>query len=417
MPQKSRSIFYGWWIVAGGFILFFFGIGLGINTVGIFIEEIVSSMGFTRGGFSLFFTIAAVSMMFAAIVIGKLIEKFNIKIIMGICTFLFALGFGLYSQCRTLTEFYLTSVLMGVGSAGVHIIPVTTMVNNWFVKKRGLATGIVFAGTGIGGLVLNPFVTWLIETNYLHKQYGWESAFIICGVLAGAICLPIVFFIMKKTPQEMGLLPDGNDGSANDGGAQISGDTVKEAVKTPEFWLVAAMALLFSLLNMGINQHLFSYFKAEVGFTASAASMIVGGYLGMTVFGKIAIGQITDRTSLSFGISMFIAIIIAGVVILINAKYLWIAVLFVVVFGFGNVIQTVVPPLVTAECFGLLQYGLIFGIISVFMTIGSGIGTPLSGFIYDRMGSYKPAFMLYIALLVLSLLIALMALKRARYKR
>lgn len=417
MPQKSRSIFYGWWIVAGGFILFFFGIGLGINTVGIFIEEIVSSMGFTRGGFSLFFTIAAVSMMFAAIVIGKLIEKFNIKIIMGVCTFLFALGFGLYSQCRTLTEFYLTSVLMGVGSAGVHIIPVTTMVNNWFVKKRGLATGIVFAGTGIGGLVLNPFVTWLIETNYLHKQYGWESAFIICGVLAGAICLPIVFFIMKKTPQEMGLLPDGNDGSANDGGAQIAGDTVKEAVKTPEFWLVAAMALLFSLLNMGINQHLFSYFKAEVGFTASAASMIVGGYLGMTVFGKIAIGQITDRTSLSFGISMFIAIIIAGVVILINAKYLWIAVLFVVVFGFGNVIQTVVPPLVTAECFGLLQYGLIFGIISVFMTIGSGIGTPLSGFIYDRMGSYKPAFMLYIALLVLSLLIALMALKRARYKR
>ncbi len=417
MSAQKDKLFYGWLIIAGGFVLFFFGIGLGINTVGIFIEEVVSTLGFTRGGFSLFFSIAAISMMISAIVVGKLIEKFNIRIIMGICTAVFALGIMLYSQCMTLAQFYLVSILMGVGSAGTHIIPVTTMINNWFVKKRGLATGIVFAGTGIGGLVLNPFVSWLISSNHLSLQYGWQSAYIISGAIAGIFCVPTALIVMRKSPADMGLLPDGEKGSMNEAQQDQPGLSLAETIRLREFWLVAAMAFLFSLVNMGINQHLYPYFKGELGYSASAASMIVGAYLGMTVLGKITLGHITDRKGLSFGITLFVAIIALGIVVLINASYFWLAVLFVIVFGFGNVTQPVIPPLVTAESFGLKHYGIIFGVLSIFMTIGSGIGTPLSGMISDATGSYTRAFMLYIALLAVSLALTLIALRRARFKR
>jgi len=417
MAEEKKSVFYGWWIVVGGFVLCFFGIGMGINTVGIFIEEVVSTLNFTRGGFSLFFTIAAITMMIGAIIVGKLMEKIDVRVIMGVGTSLFAFGFALYSQCETLKEFYLTSVLLGLGSAGTHIIPVTTMINNWFVKKRGLAMGIVFAGTGIGGLVLNPFMTWIITNNFLNMKYGWQSAFIIGGVSAAVFCIPIAVFVMKKSPGELGLMPDGVEAGGVTDETALKGFSLGETVKTPVFWIVAGMALLFSVVNMGINQHLYSYFNADMGFAKTTASMIVGGYLGMTVFGKISIGHISDRKGLIFGMILFISMVLVGIIILINAKYLWIAVFFISIFGFGNVIQTVIPPLVTAECFGLLHYGVIYGIVSVFMTIGAGIGTPLSGFIRDKTGSYHGAYFLYIGLLIFSLILGVAALKRAHFKR
>jgi len=416
MAETKREKFYGWWIVAGGFILFFFGIGLGINTVGIFIEEVVSTLHFSRGDFSLFFSIAALSMMVGAIIVGKLIERISIRLIMGVCTALFSAGIILYSQCRTLGQFYAVSVIMGLGSAGTHIIPVTSMINNWFVKKRGLATGIVFAGTGIGGLVLNPFVTWLIEQKFFNLEYGWQGAYIVSGILAGAFCIPIALFVMKKSPAEMGQFADGEASQAPGEDVSTAGFTVSEAVKSPVFWMVAAMALLFSVINMGINQHLYPYLNGDLGFSKSAAAMIVGSYLGMTVLGKISLGAISDRRGLPFSITLFVAIVMAGIAVLTQINALWIAVVFVIIFGFGNVIQTVIPPLVTAHCFGLKQYALIFGILSIFMTIGSGIGTPLSGYMRDYTGSYHSAFFIYMGLLVLSLVAALMALRSAAKK-
>ncbi len=413
MTETGSKKFYGWWIVTGGFILFFFGIGLAINTVGIFIEEVVSTLHFKRGDFSLFFSIAAISMMVGAIVVGKLIEKVNIRIIMVTGTVLFTVGILLYSQCRTLAQFYSVSVILGIGSAGTHIIPVTTMINNWFVKKRGLATGIVFAGTGIGGLVLNPFVTWLIEKNFLKMEFGWQGAYIISGIIAGIFIIPIALFVMKKTPAEMGQFPDGVEVQQDE---ETSGEgfTLGESVKTSMFWLVAAMAFFFSVINMGINQHLYPYLNADMGFTKSAAAMIVGAYLGMTVLGKISLGALSDRRGLSFAVTLFVSIVFAGIAILTRVNVLWLAVVFVVVFGFGNVIQTVIPPLMTAHCFGLKQYGLIYGIISIFMTIGSGIGTPLSGYVRDSTGSYHGAFYLYMGLLVLALAVALLALRQVK---
>jgi len=412
MTVAGSKKFYGWWIVAGGFILFFFGIGLAINTVGIFIEEVVSTLHFKRGDFSLFFSIAAITMMLGAIVVGKLIEKIDIRLIMGVGTVLFTLGILLYSQCRTLAQFYSVSLLLGIGSAGTHVIPVTTMINNWFVKKRGLAMGIVFAGTGIGGLVLNPFVTWLIERNFLNMEFGWQGAYIISGIIAGIFIIPTALFVMKKTPAEMGQFPDGIEGQEVEE-ASGEGLTVGESVKTSMFWFVAIMALLFSVVNMGINQHLFPYLNADVGFSKGVAAMVVGSYLGMTVLGKVTIGALSDRKGLAFSVSLFVAIVLAGIAVLTKVNVLWLAVVFVVVFGFGNVIQTVVPPLMAAHCFGLKQYGLIYGIISIFMTIGSGIGTPLSGYIRDNTGSYHGAFYLYMGLLATGLIIALLALKQA----
>lgn len=411
MQKKTSGIFYGWWIVIGGFILHFIGIGIGINAIGVFFKPVVESLNFTRGDFSLYFTISALSMMLAAPFIGKLLEKLDVRLVMGVSTALLAGGFALFSQCRTLTHFYLVAVIVGVGHAGSHIIPVSMMINNWFVKRRGLAMGIVFSATGLGGLVFNPVANWLVLT------YGWQQTYIILGALIAICCIPTAVLVMRRTPEEMELLPDGVATRDKKATAEAAaGLTLGQSVKLPIFWMLAGMILFLNALNMGIQQHLIPYLT-DVGHSSTFAANIMAVYLGMTIAGKLILGRISDREGVVRGFVVFSIVLGVGIGILFGAKVAWVAVLFGVVYGFANAIQTVVPPLMTADGLGLKHYALIYGVMNIFSTLGAGLGMPISGYIYDATGSYGYAFVLYIVLTALALVLGIMAMKRARFAR
>ena len=105
MSQKGR-IHYAWWIVVAGFFLNLAGIGIIMNSMGVFFKPVIESLGFTRGSFALYFTIAALAMMVMAPLMGKLLERYNIRLVMGICTTLMTVSFALFSQCTTLAQFY-----------------------------------------------------------------------------------------------------------------------------------------------------------------------------------------------------------------------------------------------------------------------------------------------------------------------
>ncbi len=411
MEGKKTKLFYGWWIVIGGFILHFIGIGIGINAIGVFFKPVVESLGFSRGDFSLYFTISALSMMLAAPFIGKLLEKLDVRIVMGVCTTLLAVGFALFSQCTTLTHFYLVAVIVGIGHAGSHIIPVSMMINNWFVKRRGMAMGIVFSATGLGGLVFNPVANWLVLT------YGWEKTYIILGAIIGIFCIPTAILIMRRRPEEMGLFPDGTAAQDKKTASEAAaGFTLGESVKLPIFWMLAGMILFLNALNMGIQQHLIPYLT-DLGHSSTFAANIMAVYLGMTIFGKLVLGRISDREGVVRGFVVFSIVLGVGIGILFGAKIAWVAVLFGVVYGFANAIQTVVPPLMTADGLGLKHYALIYGVMNIFSTLGAGIGMPLSGYIYDATGSYGYAFVLYIVLTALAMVFGILAMRRARFAR
>ncbi len=410
MKDRKTGFFYGWWIVIGGFILHFIGIGIGINAIGVFFKPVVDSLGFSRGAFSLYFTISALSMMVAAPFIGKLLEKFDVRIVMGVATTLLAVGFALFSQCTTLLDFYLVAVVVGIGHAGSHIIPVSMMINNWFVKRRGMAMGIVFTATGLGGLVFNPVANWLVLT------YGWQNTYIILGVIIGLFCIPTALLIMRRSPVQMGLVPDGEAAVEEKKVVEVPGLTLGQSIKLPMFWMLAGMILFLNALNMGIQQHLIPYLT-DLGHSSTLAANIMAVYLGMTVLGKLVLGRLSDKEGVVRGFIVFSIVLALGIGILFGAKLVWVAVLFGVVYGFANAIQTVMPPLMTADCVGLKHYALIYGIMNIFSTLGAGIGMPLSGYIYDATGSYSYAFVLYIVLTLLAMVLGILAMRRARFVR
>jgi MFS family permease len=407
MKQQNR-IFYGWWIVVGAFLLNFAGIGIIMNCYGVFIKPVVEALGFTRGGFTLYFSIAAISMMVAAPVIGKLLEKRNIRVIMTVCTAMMSASFALFSQCDSLWQFYALSVFMGIGSAGSHIIPVSMMITHWFEKKRGLAMGIVFAATGIGGMIFNPLATTIIT------DHGWRSAYLILGGIIAVTTVPVAAFIVRAHPREKGLLPYGvAETGSGQAAVAAEGLTASQAIRTISFWLLAIMILFIAVANMGVLHHIVPYLT-DLGYSSTTAASLMSLHMGLLVLGKVCLGELADRIGLTKSLIVCMIGLVASIGFLYNAQYFWVAVIFNIIFGFSISVRTVLPPLMTSVTLGQKHFGVIYGFLNIFTTLGTAVGVPLSGFIYDWTKSYNYAFALYMIIGVLAAALGLMALARGK---
>jgi len=393
---SERKIFYGWWIVGGAFFLNFAGIGIIMNTMGVFIKPVTESLGFTRGGFTLYFTIAALSMMVMAPVMGKLLERYNIRLIMTVCTAMMATSFALFSQCRTLTQFYIVAVFLGIGSAGSHIIPVSMMITNWFIDKRGLAMGIVFAATGVGGMIFNPLANWII------LNHSWQAAFLTFGLVIGLASIPTALFIVRAKPADMGLLPYGGEAAlARQSAAEQGGLTATESFRTGAFWLLALIILFIAVANMGVLHHIVPYLT-DLGFSSTTATTLMSLHMAMLIVGKVLAGSLADRLGLLKSYLILMVGLMVSIALLYGSHWMWVAVVFNILFGFSIAVRTVLPPLMTARVLGQKHFAVIYGFLNIFTTLGTAVGVPLSGFIYDATKSYHLAFALYIGLCLIT---------------
>jgi MFS family permease len=407
---SERKIFYGWWIVVGAFFLNFAGIGIIMNTMGVFIKPVTESLGFTRGGFTLYFTIAALSMMVMAPVMGKLLERYNIRLIMTVCTAMMATSFALFSQCRTLTQFYIVAVFLGIGSAGSHIIPVSMMITNWFIDKRGLAMGIVFAATGVGGMIFNPLANWII------LNYSWQAAFLTFGLVIGLASIPTALFIVRAKPADMGLLPYGGEAAlTRQSAAEQGGLTATKAFRTGAFWLLALIILLIAVANMGVLHHIVPYLT-DLGFSSTTATTLMSLHMAMLIFGKVLAGSLADRLGLLKSYLMLMVGLMVSIALLYGSQWMWVAVVFNILFGFSIAVRTVLPPLMTARVLGQKHFAVIYGFLNIFTTLGTAVGVPLSGFIYDATKSYYLAFALYIGLCLITTAAGIAVLTRSGKK-
>lgn len=407
---SERKIFYGWRIVVGAFFLNFAGIGIIMNTMGVFIKPVTESLGFTRGGFTLYFTISALSMMVMAPVMGKLLERYNIRLIMTVCTAMMATSFALFSQCRTLTQFYIVAVFLGIGSAGSHIIPVSMMITNWFIDKRGLAMGIVFAATGVGGMIFNPLANWII------LNYSWQAAFLTFGLVIGLASIPTALFIVRAKPADMGLLPYGGEAAlARQSAAEQGGLTATKAFRTGAFWLLALIILLIAVANMGVLHHIVPYLT-DLGFSSTTATTLMSLHMAMLIFGKVLAGSLADRLGLLKSYLMLMVGLMVSIALLYGSQWMWVAVVFNILFGFSIAVRTVLPPLMTARVLGQKHFAVIYGFLNIFTTLGTAVGVPLSGFIYDATKSYYLAFALYIGLCLITTAAGIAVLTRSGKK-
>jgi len=275
-------------------------------------------------------------------------------------------------------------------------IPNQTTLARWFIAKKGLALGIMFAGGGIGTLIATPLLQSCIDST------GWRTAHFILGILVLSIPVPAALFL-RKDPKEMGLAPlgEGEDtpgGPVPDKGAESAGPaiqtqdfTLPEAIKSGEFWIynlaITLMFLGFFMAQVNMVPH-----ATDMGVPAAAAALALGIASGLNAFGRLFMGGVSDNigTKRSFYICLIIGAIMLFYLIPVNSA--WMMYLFVIIFGFaygGSVPQM---PRMVSELFGLTSMGAIMGVSMLITTLGPAIGPILGGAIYDRTGSYTSAF-------------------------
>ena len=177
MATEKKKIFYGWYIAAACFMLELVAQGLGIGSSNLYIKPVCDDLGFSRAAFSVVFSIMSLLNTIVGMTFGivQRVVKFRTMLLAGVACE--AAAYLTYHYAATLPVFYLGSVLMGIGLMYLGTIPLAMVISNWFTRNRGAVLGLAFAGSGVGGAILNPLVSGWIE------RYGWRTGYFISMIL------------------------------------------------------------------------------------------------------------------------------------------------------------------------------------------------------------------------------------------
>ncbi len=400
--MRTRSVFYGWWVVSAFSFMTFTSTGIR-HAVGPFLKPIVSDLGLDRASFSLVIAVSLFLYGVFGLLVGWALDRFGVRATAVVGTVLLVASLLLTARVRSFWEFAAVyGVLLPLGLAVTGPVMASGVVARWFDRRRGTALSLLGSASMTGMSLLVPLVTWLIITG------GWRTAYtvIALGVLAGM--LPLSLWVIRESPESMGLAPDGiaPQPRASSAGVRerVSALTAMEALA---FWQLAG-----SFFTCGFSMSLLSAHGVPMltdhGYTPMFASWAFG-VLGASSIGcTVMLGALSDR----FGRRPVLAAIYAGRVAILAGFFLIrdnpVALLTVAVLGGITMAGTgSMTSALTADIWGRFSVSPVLGVIFLVHQTGSAIGSWLAGALFERTGGYGAAFMLAGSFLAVAAVVAL----------
>ena len=364
-----------------------------------FLIQVTGELQISRSAFTLANTILQGLGIFLSPIVSARLARGNMKRIQTVSIIGFVLSYASFSLATNVIHLYISSFFTGDFFLNASLLPVSMMITNCFVKKRGLAMSIAMAGIGVGGTIFSPVITWLLGA------YGWRSTYRIMALIILVLALPAAMFILRKRPEDMGLLPYGSEDAAIQDAASkripkkadiVFPLSVKES-RTKLFFILFIFGMLCNgLINTGSLGHFPPAIEELQGPQVQA--LIISMYSMIGIFGKLVLGWLNDRfgvvVSTAFGCITF-ALSFIFILFGRNISMLYIMAF---LFGLGDAIGTVTPPLITSAIFGAEKYGEAYGIANSFTQIGLSLGALMVAAVYDTSGSYNTAWILLIIL-------------------
>ena len=390
--------FYGWRIVAVSFITHFLTVGTVFYSFGVFFHPLAEEFHWTRAEVSWGFSLAAVVGAVYGPIFGRLVDRYGPRPVQLFGAGTLGIAFAALASIESLTQFYLCmGLLVALGSAALGPVSSNTAVARWFVRRRGRALGIATAGIALGGVFFVPLTQELIE------RVGWRGAVRAIAALVVGIGIPPVALWMRRSPEEMGLRPDGDDPVPLPGGdiaafeAELERSlTAREAVRQPSFWLIA---VAFGLTVSGLSAVLLHQipYLLDQGAPPNVASWVLGGTAAVGVIGKLGFGALIERFDQRRVIFFCFVLQALGVLLLFFAASPWVLAAYVVLYGYSMGGNATLQATIVGECFGRVHYGSIAGRMSPIIVLMQALGVPFVGMVHDRTGSYSLAFGVIIA--------------------
>lgn len=395
---KKFQLHYGFVVVLGGFIIMALLHSMLQTCFSLFLVPVTEGMGVARTQFSLCTSVVAIVTMIVSPKMGKMLGQKNTRALFTLCVAGMGLSYASYSLATEIWHMYISAAFVGAFSCGAVVMPVSIIIANWFEKGRGLAMSIALAGSGIGGTIITPIL------NNIIASQGYSRAFLIFGIAMIIIEVPIAFFVMRPKPSDMGMMPYGAHSTIQEKKEEtvtVPDISLADLKKQPFFYIYLLGIFSMCMVAYGSLAQLSASLTDAYNSTFSAS--IVSFFLLVLTPAKISLGWIYDKFSSRIGtayVMIVYAIAFALLAFVTNSPAL--VYIMAICFSIGVSSGTVSPSVVTAATFGSKDYGAIFGFINCFCMAAQVIASPAIASVYDFTGSYQIAWIICIALSLLS---------------
>ncbi len=398
---------YRWIILAVCFFTITFTNGLTLGGLVVFDRELLNYLSEVTGGeilrqeLKLKDAITLWSTAVFAFIAGIIIDRVGVRSLMVSGMFLLSATFYFYAKSDSLADMYIIHIFQGIVLSVSGMVINVVLISKWFNDNRGLAIGVLLAGTSVGNGIFPQINTYLLTIS----DGDWRQVMMWLALIPLAYA-PILFALIKERPEDVETKED-NEAKNDFKASSIEGGfTLQETLISSNFWFLSVMAFCTFYSILAMIGHVFLMLDGE-GYSpqisATGVSIIfIGGFIGKVISGKLA-EMIGRKIVLVGGVAMMLAgsLLIVSSIFYKNPLLIWIG---LTLYGTGwGGLYTLIQLLV-ADLFGLIAIGKIMGVINIIDTIGGGLGPIITAVIYDSTQSYLLPFLVISALLVIALI-------------
>jgi MFS family permease len=414
-PTKRRSLYYGWVIVVVGFLAHIASAFSISSTLSVFLKPLSADLGISRGMFSLIRSGEILIGAAAAPVVGTLMDRYGGRWLMAAGGLISGAGFICLGQAQGFIQFMLVRwLLISPGDSLMGSMVVNVSISRWFVRMRGRALAIAGMGHGLAKVCMP------VAAATLMLYVGWRGAWVVFGVFALLLVVAPALLFMRRSPEDMGLLPDGGPVEVKEASItphkrqrnskRTGADNVewsrREALRTPVFWLIASTFGVAQIGVTGLNLHVFSY-VTDQGHSTLVAASVMSVIAIMQFSTPIVWGMLADRMDNGIlnmakcafqGAGLLLALSLPGLVPLYAGFF---------IYGIGMGGTAILAETIWADFFGRISLGKIRGMGSLVTSLFSAGGPPFFGLLFDYTHTYYLSFSIFIAMLFTSAVLSL----------
>ena len=334
--NKLQGIFYGWFLVGVSAFILAIGTVPLFQGMSVWFVVLKGEFGWSSTQLSLAFSLTRVEGSIMGPISGYLIDRLGPRrlVLMGLVVA--GGGFVLMSQMQVIWHFYASFVVISVGVGLGTWMPMMTVLNNWFNRRRALAMSIAMEGFLVGGVLLIPLLAWAIDPD-IPGRLGWRNTSLVIGIFLAVVAFP-VSRLVRNTPEEYGQYPDGQRPQLSGGTAESDANepsyTWQEAVRTSTFWVITMGHGLTSTVIITMMVHL-GPMLTDRGLSLQTVAFVVSTYTAVGAVFTMIGGYLGDRVPIRWAIFIFSSFQSLAVVLLLMDDSLPMAYVFGVVLGIG----------------------------------------------------------------------------------
>ncbi len=397
-PEKiihKRHLFYGWYVLAAGFIILFFNAGARFS-IGVMFKPMIGEFGWSRAAMSLGFFLYMTFFALSLTVIGRFYDRYGPKWVIVISTLFLSAGYMSISIINSLWQFYVCyGFLAAIGLGGTSLSLMAVVISKWFEKGRGLATSLALSGSCLGQFALVPLITIFVLRS------GWRAAHFVLGLIMLVLNISLALAVIKGDPDRLGQKPFGSsnrdkesrshDDSPSDLDPRDLG--LREAMQTYSFWLYFVVMFICGSGDFLVATHLIPL-ATDHGISATTAGNMLAWYGLMSLGGILIAGPASDLIGTRLPIAITFVMRIFLFLMIIKYQNVISFYILALAFGFTHLVTAPLTPILIGRLYGFSHIGLISGVIFTVHYGAGGFWAYVGGLIFDQTGSYRLAFIL-----------------------